>query len=148
MVVGGAFLIAGGNAPTLLELVEQPLHPITLTIRLLVESWPSALVALGGDHRPNAASAQRGADRLAAVTLVANQPPGTQPWAPTSPPLDSAPRGHRRQRDLVVALPTGQDEDDRLALPFGPDVDFGADATPRAAERFGRGVPFFAPAAC
>jgi hypothetical protein len=31
---------------------------------------------------------------------------------------------------LVVAFPSGQDEDDRFALAFSPDVDLGGEAAP------------------
>ncbi|MDB5059723.1 MAG: hypothetical protein JWO59_3195, partial [Chloroflexi bacterium] len=113
-----------------------------------VEAWGAALVDLGGNHRPDAASSQRCPHGVAAVALVADQSPRAQPWSPTSPPLDGAALRQRGQRGLVVALATGQGEDDRLALPLGPQVDFGGEPTPRAAERFGRRVPPFAPAAC
>jgi hypothetical protein len=148
MVVGGAFLVPGGDAPTLLEPVEQALHPVALAVGLLVEARPAALVGLGRDHRPDTAPAQGCAHRLAGVALVARQAARAQPWAPAPGALDGAPARQRRQRDLVVALARSQDEDDRLAVPLGPDVDLRTDPAPGAAERFGRWVPPFAPAAC
>jgi hypothetical protein len=53
-----------------------------------------------------------------------------------------------RPGHLVVPFAAAQDEDDRLALPLGPHVDFGAEATPAATERLCFRGPPFAPAAC
>ena len=148
MVVGSPFLIAGGDAAALLEPIDQPLDSIAFAIGRAVEARGAAFVHLAGNHRPNPALAQRLPHRPRAVALVADQPPRPQPRAPTPGPLDRAPARQRWERHLVVALPTGQGEDDRLALALGPDVDLGAEAAPRTAQRFARGVPPFAPAAC
>jgi len=148
MVVGGTFLVAGGNPSALLEPVDQPFDAVALAVGGAVEARGAALVALAGDHHPNAASAQRLAHWRAAVALVAHQAPRTQPRASATSAFERAPVDQCRERHLVVPLPRGQDEDDRLALALGPDVDFGAEPTARAAERFGRGIPPFAPAAC
>lgn len=148
MVVRRAFLVASGDPAILLELVEQPFHPVPLAIRRLVEARRTPLVLLARNHRPNATPPQRCPHGVAAVPLVADQPQGAQPRSPTTGSFDRSPFRQGRQRLLVVPLPSGQDEDDRLALALGPDVDLGAEAAPRATERFGLWVPPFAPAAC
>lgn len=148
MVVRGPFLVAGGDATTLLELVEQPLHPVPLAIRRLVEARRAPLVLLARNHRPDATPPQRGPHGGAAVPFVADQPPGTQPGSSPPGPFDRSPFRQGGQRLLVVPLSRRQDEDDRLAVALGPDVDLGAEAAPRATERFGLWVPPFAPAAC
>jgi hypothetical protein len=53
-----------------------------------------------------------------------------------------------RENGGFVLLSWGQQERHQLALPFRSEVDFGAETTPAAAERFGVRVPPFAPAAC
>ncbi len=148
MVIGGSFLVAGSDAPALFEPVDQPFHPVALPVRCPVEARGGSLVLLGRNHHPDAASTERLADGLTAVALVGDQTTWPEAGATTTATLDSAPRGQGRQGYLVIAFPAGQDEDDRLALPLGPYVDFGAEPTPTPAQRFGRWVPFFAPAAC
>jgi hypothetical protein len=53
-----------------------------------------------------------------------------------------------RKGGRLVALARRQNKGDRLAVALGPDVDLGAEAALAPAERLGRWVPFFAPAAC
>src|SRR5213076_1338602 len=48
----------------------------------------------------------------------------------------------------LVLLPRGQHQRHRLATALGAEVDLGAEPAAAAAERFGRRVPPFAPAAC
>lgn len=81
------------------------------------------------------------------VSLVSDNAFGAMPWAPT------AQRGHlatfnqlRNDRTLVL-LTSGQDEVERPAFPFGPEVDLGREAPAAVSERFIVWAPFFAPAA-
>ena len=148
MVIGSPFLIAGGKTSALFEAIDQPLDTVALAIGRAVEARGGALVHFVGDHGADTPSSQRLPDFLSAVALVADQAAWTQAW-PTAPStLDSSTRGQGRQCYLVVALATGQDKDDRFALALDPDMDFGAEPASRAVQRFGRWVPFFAPAAC
>ena len=148
MVVGRSFLVAGGNAPALLQAIDQPLHAVALAVGGAVEPRRPPLVHLAWDDVAAAASAQILAHPPAAVALVADQAVGAEAWSAPPDPLDGAAVRQGRQGHLVVPFAPGQDEDDRLALPLGPHVDFGAEATPAATERFCCRVPPFAPAAC
>ena len=47
-----------------------------------------------------------------------------------------------------MALPRREDETDWLPLAGDADMELGAETALAASERFGRGVPPFAPAAC
>ena len=57
-VVGRALLVAGRQAPELLQAVEQALHLVAGPIRRTVEPRPTPLARLGRDHRPDAARAK------------------------------------------------------------------------------------------
>src|SRR5581483_6019365 len=129
MIVGSPFLIAGSNPSAVLEPIEQPLHLVALPIRRVVEARGAALVALGGNDYPDTPATQSCPHGPAAVALVAHQSSRPQPGSSTSSPLDGAARRQRRHHGLVVAFPSRQDKDDRLALSFGPDMDLGAEAT-------------------
>ena len=133
-VVGRAFLIAGRNAPELLQAVEQAFHSVARPISRTIEAVRAALVALGGDHRPDATSAQVLARGPVSKGLVARHTPRSQ--ARTTPLAADCTRIEERwKRHAVVALAAGQMKGDRLAVPFGPDVDLGREAPTRAAER-------------
>src|SRR3712207_4846059 len=131
-VVGGTFLVAGRDAPDLLQAVEQALHPVARSISLSVETGTATLVRLGRDHGGDAPAPQvlpRGAARKG---LVAHHASG--PKARTTPlAADRAGIEQRRTSDVVVALAPGQVEGDRLAASLSPDVDLGREASTRAA---------------
>jgi hypothetical protein len=101
-----------------------------------------------GDNGADAPSSQGLPDILRVVALVTYQAARSQAWPTSTSTLDGAARRQGRQCHPVVALATGQDKDGRFALALDPDVNFGAEPAPRAAQGFRRRVPFFAPAAC
>src|SRR5215212_5492136 len=74
-VVGGALLVAGGDAAELLEAIDQALHPATPPIGGAVEGGLAALVALAGDPRSDVPAPQMASDGRAAVALVAGRAP-------------------------------------------------------------------------
>src|SRR3712207_7653060 len=74
-VVGGTLLVAGGDAPELLEAVDQALHPVAPPISVAVEVGLAALIALARDHRPDAPPPQVASRCRAAVALVAGRTP-------------------------------------------------------------------------
>lgn len=77
-VVGGAFLVAGGDTALLFETVDQALHPVALAVGGLVEVGLAPLAFPGWDHGPDAAAAQAVPCRWAGVALVARHAPRPQ----------------------------------------------------------------------
>src|SRR6187549_3764003 len=77
-VVDAALFVAGGDTPELLEPVDQPLDAVAFSVGLAVERRVARLVALGRDHRPNAAAPDPPSGGGAAVALVAGHPAGPQ----------------------------------------------------------------------
>ena len=127
-VVLGALFVSCGDAAELLEAIEQALHTIASSISLSVEPSSATLVALGGDHRSDAARTQLLARGLARKGLVSHHPPGPQTWAA---PLaaDHTRIEHGRKGRAVVALTAGQMKGDGLAGALGPHVDLGREAS-------------------
>src|SRR6185437_6011520 len=106
-----------------------------------VEGAGAALVRPMGDGVADAPAAAGLANRPAAVPLVADDTPGARAGAAPPRALDGdllqQPREHRR----LVRLARRQDDGERLALPFRPEVDFRRVAAPAAAERLLPGPP-------
>src|SRR5205814_7307710 len=99
------------------------------------------------DDDPDAAAAQIAAGGPAAVPLIPRNAIRAQPRPATSRAAHRPTFQQRPQRQLLVALATGHDQDDGLATTLSADVELGAEATATPA----KGVieaPFFAPAAC
>src|SRR4029078_6105802 len=80
-VVDAALFVAGGDTPELLEPVDQPLDAVAFSVGRAVERRVARLVALGRDHRPNAAAPDPPSGGGAAVALVARHPAGPQAGA-------------------------------------------------------------------
>src|SRR3954464_596246 len=72
-IVLATLLVAGGNAPGLLEAVDQPLHLVAQTVGCTVEVALAWLVLPGRDHRPDVASTQASACGRTAVAFVASR---------------------------------------------------------------------------
>jgi hypothetical protein len=147
----GAFFVSRGDAAELFKAVEQALHSVARPIGLAVEAGSARLVALAGDHRTDAASAQVLPRGPARKSLVAGHP--ARPEAGTATlAADRAGIEQGRKLRAVVPLAAAQLESDRLAIALGADVDLGREAAARAAERLLLNPPFSplrrAPAAC
>src|SRR5947209_9831856 len=126
-VVDRAFLVAGRDAPELLQTVDQPLYDIPLAIGSLIE--PDAPFSfLPSNHDANPSATQLPPDLPAAVALVSRYPIRSRPW-PSSPSLDCPALHQGLEHDLLMALSGGQQQDHRLARPFSPDMDLGAKAS-------------------
>ncbi len=150
-VVLGTLFVASGDAAELLEAVEEPLHPVARPVSLPVEASSATLIALGGNHRPDVASAQVLARGLPGEGLVSGYAPRSQTRT-AAPPRDRATIEEGWKSRAVVALATGQLKGDGLAGTLGSDVDLGREPAPAPAERLARDPPFSsirrAPAAC
>jgi hypothetical protein len=146
--VNGKLLVAGGDAAELLEAIDGSFHPIALAIGSPVEARVAWLVTAGGDHCTNTTLSQVGADGSIAEALVPSDTPRAEAWPTWARPLDLATLHQRRDKPRFVSLAATDDHDHGSATTLDPQVELGAEATPRAAERFVRRVPPFAPAAC
>ena len=142
---GGELVVAGGNGSVLPEAVDEALNAVALPGGGTVEARMWALVAPGRDHRPDAPATQVPARRRAAGALVPDHALRPQPgWPPTRPPHRPTVQ-QRRQRVLLVTLPTRQHPGEGLAASLGAQVELGSPAATAATE--GLIAPFFAPAA-
>ena len=135
--VSGGFVVAGGEAAEVLELVEAALDDVAGAVEHRVEA--SAPRAAGGEHGDVDAAAL-GAGEVGepggVVTLVGDQ------RAPAQRAVDQAARGGD-----VVDLAGGQREPQRQAAAVDQRVQLGGQPAARAADRLG--PPFLrAPAAC
>ena len=148
MVVGGPFLIACGNASELFATIHEPLNLVALAIARSVK-WPCAtLLPFARDGQPYAMLTRILPDLPAAVPFIADNALRTVSGPATPGPLH-CPVGHQGWEDHgFVPLPRRQHQREQLTVPVRAEVDLGTETALAAPERFGRGVPFFAPAAC
>ena len=124
----GAFLVARGNAPKLLEAVDHPLNPIARPVQLTVERSCPPLRGFPLDRHAAPAPSQILPNLAAALAFVTADAPWTALGAPTPRPL-YVPLLHEWLKDhAFMALPSSQHEGHRLAAAFGTEVDFGANA--------------------
>src|SRR2546423_4496998 len=137
MIVDRTFLITGGQAPVLLQPVDQPFHPFSGAVDGPVKGAFLALVALPRDGDPDTMLAAIVPDRSTAIALVAHDAVGTA-LGPSAPrPLDGS-LSHQLGKDRgLMSMARRQDERHELAVAFGTDVDFGTEAALTPAERFG-----------
>src|SRR5215210_7886000 len=128
--VDGELFEARGEAAMLLEPAHDAFDDVALPVRAAVELWTRALIRPRRNHRANAALSQVAAHRGKAVALVARQ--GARPRAPVPEP-------HAAQRGLdlprLVRLPGGERRGQRDAAAVDHQVELGAEAATRAAER-------------
>jgi len=89
-----ALLVAGGDAAKLSKTVDQALHSVARPIGRAVEAGATALVALAGDHRTDAAPPQVVPRGPARKSLVAGHPARPEARA-AALPADPAPASSR-----------------------------------------------------
>lgn len=136
-VVLGAFLIARGDPPELLEAVDQPLDAITQAVDRAIEYSGAALVAFAWDGVANVPPPQVGADLVTTVAFITDHPLGSLAWPSTSRPLDGTLLHQLFEDDGFVPLADGQDKGQGLATAFGPHVDLGAETALTPPKCFG-----------
>lgn len=162
-VDGGGLLVAGRDAPPLLQAVDAPFDGVALLVSLAVEGWwpaasaasaepVSALVCGDGDHGPDAALAKLFADGPGGVRLVSQDHirPGAGPSSRTGNPQAGHDLGEGR---CVTGLSGGEDERERPAAGIGGEVDLRGRSAAGTADGVvagfaGRGPFLRAPAAC
>ncbi len=124
------------------------LNPIPLAILLTVKRSCPSFMLFARDRHPDPTAAQIPPDLAAAVALVGDDALGPQ-LGPTSPRvLDRSLLQQSRAHHRCVALPCREQQGQRPAASFRPQMDLGTEAALRAAYRLTRWVPPFAPAAC
>jgi hypothetical protein len=146
-IIGHPFFIAGGNPPTLFEAIKCSLNSISFTVDGGIEGTRAAFIALAWDGIAYAAPPQPRPKQASSIAFIGRHPFGTAARATAPRTLDRSPEQRIGDRHLVL-LAWGQDDRDDAAGSVGAEMDFGAESALGIAERFGRWVPFFAPAAC
>jgi hypothetical protein len=131
-----------------LHTIDQAFDSIAQAVDGPIKGAGTIFVAASRDGNAHPVASRILADVLAAVGLVADDAPGSQPRPPRTGSFDGTLSHELFESRRFVPLTRGQDECHQLAVAFGSDVDLGAEAALTAAERFRRRVPFFAPAAC
>jgi len=148
LVVGGAFLVAPGQAAAWLATIDQALEAVAETVERSMKWACTTFVALAREREPNAVLASRAPNPSAAVALVPHDAVRAALGTAWAPPLDGASLHELFEDHGLVPLSRGQDQGHQLATPFGPQMDCGTEPAPAPAEGFGLWVPFVAPAAC
>src|SRR5215212_11306448 len=141
-VIDRALFVACCYAPGLLEMIDQPLDPVSLAVGVSVEIRLSWLVGAGWDDRSDASLAQAAPRCWAAVALVARHLARAQTWTAAPVAANGALIEQVLQRDLLVALTTGEHDRDGLAAAFGPQVQLGRKPALAAPQRLGLVLAF------
>ncbi len=148
VVVSGPFFIACGDASELFATVHEPLNRVPLAIESAVEGPCATLMLFARDGQPHAMLPRIWPDLPAAVPLIAHHAPRAMSGPATPVPPHRA-AGHQAREDHgFVPLPRRQHQREQLPISVRAEVDLCGKTALAAPERFGRWVPFLAPAAC
>jgi len=134
--VAGELVVAGGDATEVLELVEEALDEVALTVDGLVDGALDLAGPVRGDVGVSPEALDVGDDGFTVVATV----------------TDNVAAGHGgvqqfRYRPYVVRLPSSQNQLVRQTASIHLDVDLGGQSSTRTANGVIR-APFFPPAAC
>jgi len=117
-------VVAGGDSSAVLEAVDEPLDPVAHGVCRAINTVLDQPVALGGDFRPTAACTHVIADCVAVITAITEHDLGV-----------TVTLGHQVfVGGAIVSLAGRQNDTDGQALSVGAKVDFGREATARAAK--------------
>ena len=111
--VDGAAVVAGGDMPEVLELVDEALDAIAQFVCLLVMRDVDVARALGGDHRFGASFGNALTQGIAVIGLVADDGASLEVGQQGGRPGD------------VMRLTASQEEAQGAALRIGEDMNFG-----------------------
>lgn len=132
----GQLVVTGGNPAEVLQLGEEALDQVPLTIEPSAEVRFCPAIDLGRDIGERSLRAERLPDAVGVICLVRQQDrSGTDM---TKQIVSGLP---------IVALPSGQAQPDRETLPVDDRVDFGGEAASGATGTM-ISIPLFAVAAC
>ena len=132
----GQLIITGGHSAEVLQLGKEPLDQVALAIEPSAEVGLRPPVRLGRDIGERSPLTERRPDAIGIVRLVRQHyRPGTNMVEQVVGCL------------AVMALPGGQAQSDREALPIDDRMDFGREPASGATETM-ISIPLFAVAAC
>lgn len=129
-------VVAHGDAAELLELVEEALDQVALSVDLVVDHASQADIALRGDVGGCAGGLDRGDDRAGEVAAIGDHVVGQRHA------FDQGRKGR-----LVGGLARREQQTDRQAVAIHDGVDLGAQSATRTTDGVIR-APFLPPAAC
>jgi len=129
-------VVAGRDAAEVLELGEEALNQVPLAVQPCAEVRFRSPVGLGWDIGERPLFSERRADAIDIVSLI-------RQYDCSSPNMVEQFVGSL----AIMALPSGQAQPDREALPIDNRVDFGREATSGTTETM-ISIPLFAVAAC
>jgi len=134
--VSGKLVVAGGDPPEMLELVEEALDEIALAVEFWIDGAHDPYIALRGDVGCGAAGGEELDDGAGTVAAVGNG-------------LAGGPQAFDQCREggLVGGLTGREHQANGKAVAIDHGVDFCAQSSARAADGMIR-APFFPPAAC
>src|SRR5918912_3332201 len=145
-VAHGQLVEAGGYGAVLFEQVDAALHGVALLVRLLVEGGRPAtaraelapvgrLVLLDWDDAADPATAQVGPVTVRAVRLVTQHPTGSGAWPAAVQARDPDALQHGDELWAIAALPSRNQDRQRLTALLTAQVQLGGPPAPRAAQR-------------
>jgi hypothetical protein len=117
----------------LLTAIDQALNPVPQTVERAIEGAGTTFVALARDGDPDAMLTGILPKVPAAVPFIAYDTMGSALGAAWPTPLDGTGLQEPLEDHRLVSLPRCEDDGHRLAAPFGPQVDCGAETTPATA---------------
>ena len=133
--ISSEFVVARGDAPVVLDFVEEALDEIALAIEHEITIALHLAVGLWRDHWNDCPPIERVDQRIGVVSLVADE---------------GARIGSFEQRlraSQIMVLPRRQHQAERIAQGIDERVDFGGQSSARSADGL-RAVFFRAPALC
>jgi hypothetical protein len=133
MVVRGTLLIACGQAPKLLTPIHEPLDALTQAVDGTIERPLVAFIRLARDRDSDAMLAGILPNVPAAVPLIVHHTMGSTRGAAWSTPFDGTGLHELCEDHRLMSLSRGENKGHQLAVPFGPQVDCGTEATPATA---------------
>ncbi len=134
--VSGELVVTRGDPAHVLELVEEALDEVALSIALEIDGSDHPHIALAGDVGRRSPGGEEFDDRARAVAAIGDCLAGR-----------SQAGDEFRQRRFVGGLPRRQQQPNRQTHSIDDDMDLGAQSSTRTADGVIR-APFFPPAAC
>ena len=147
-VAVAALVVAGGQAAKLLAAIDQTFHPMAQAVGGAVERPPPRFSPLVRDRVADTPPPAVRPIAPPGVPFVPDHAVGPHPRPPAARPLDRALLEQLLEDGDFVLLAGREQQRQQLAPALRAEMDLRREAALAAAERLGRGVPPFAPAAC
>jgi hypothetical protein len=125
-IVDCSLLVPGGQAPKLLQPVDQPLHQVTLLVERPIKRSLPTLIDFARDGGPDPMLAGILSDGPAAVALVSYHP--VRPQSGSALGSFHCTLGHQLgEHGSLMALPWSQHQSDQFTPTFGTQMYLGAE---------------------